>query len=123
MKYWLIIILFVPFCLYGIVRAVTLYKLKRISPNKAALKIILWSGFMLICIFAKLIVDEAIKLNVTGGDYITIYDIALAFSVILSFMMNIKLIIMLNNTNSKLIKLVSRYSNDASKISSSRKTS
>jgi hypothetical protein len=110
MKYWLIIILFVPFSLYGILRALTLYKLNKINSKKMLIKLLFWLSLMAISILAKYIVSEAIVLSITAGDYITIYDIVIAFGLLISLMLNIKLAITLNNNSNRLNKLLSIYS-------------
>lgn len=114
MKYLLILIIFIPFSLYGILRAVVLYKIKKISMSKMTLKIFFWMSLMITSIFAKYIISEAIVLSITDGDFMTIYDIVLSFGLLISLMLNAKLINVLNDNSKKINKLLSLYSIDSS---------
>lgn len=91
-------------------RAVVLYKLNKINLEKLIFKGFFWIILMVISIFAKNIVSEAIILSITEGDYMTIYDIVLSFGLLISLMLNIKLTNNLNTNTRKINKLLSIYS-------------
>ena len=110
MKYWIIIIIFVPFSLYGILRSITLYKLNKIKGRKMLIKLCFWTSLLIVSALAKYIVSEAILLSITGGDYITIYDIVLAFGLLVSLVFNAKLYLAISNNSDRINQLLSIYS-------------
>lgn len=103
-------IIFIPFSLYGILRAVTLYKLDKIKAGKMLIKLCFWFLLLIISIFAKYIVSEAILLSITGGDYITVYDIVLSFGLLVSLLLNAKLYLALSDNSNRINQLLSIYS-------------
>lgn len=74
------------------------------------IKLCFWTSLLIVSALAKYIVSEAILLSITGGDYITIYDIVLAFGLLVSLVFNAKLYLAISNNSDRINQLLSIYS-------------
>lgn len=84
-KYTILMILNLPFAFYGLFNVLLAYKLKRLRPSKAVLRVIFWSGTILGIVFARQLSTLVYDLALTDSPPFSIFDVVLVTGVMLSF--------------------------------------
>ena len=83
-KYTLLLILTIPFVLYGLFNILLAYKLKRLRPRQALLRLIFWLILLIGIVFAKPIYDLIYERRLTDSPPLSIFDVMLAAGIMLS---------------------------------------
>ncbi len=86
-KYTILILLNAPLAIYAMLSILLSYKLKRLRPSQATIRLIFW-GLILggIC-FAKPLTEALARANLTDTPPLSIFDVFIATGVMISLLM------------------------------------
>lgn len=86
-KYIVFIILNTPLVLYLMFNVVLLYKLKKLRPTQAAIRLALWSALLLGIWFTHPITDFLYQNELTASPPLSIFDVFLTTGILICFVM------------------------------------
>ncbi len=84
-KYTLLIILNLPFALYGLFNVLLAYKLKNLRPAQVTLRLLFWLIIIAGLIFTRPLSDFLYKANLTDSPPLSIFDVILVTGIMVSF--------------------------------------
>lgn len=90
-KYTLLILLNLPFVLFGYLRAVTMYKMGSLQRIGYLLRLLFWSFILLGLVFAEQIYDFARTRNLSDTQPMSLADVMLVTGVIFSLSLCLRL--------------------------------
>jgi hypothetical protein len=84
-KYTILMALNLPLAFYGLANVILSYKLKKLRPSKAAIRILFWSFIIVGIVFARKLSHLVYSLGLTDSPPFSIFDVILVTGVMLSF--------------------------------------
>jgi hypothetical protein len=109
-KYAILIILNAPLAIYGLLNVVLAYKLKRLRPSQAFIRMLFWSFLLLGICFAKPITDFLHREDLTNSPPLSIFDVFLTTGVMIS-------LILVARAHGRLAEIDNRFTQLHEKIS------
>ena len=86
-KYTILIILNSPLALYGLFNVLLSYKLKRLRPSQALIRILFWGLLLIGIIFARQLSSLLYQQNLTDSPPLSIFDVVLVTGVMSSLLL------------------------------------
>ena len=81
-RYWILLILNLPFIILAIVSAITRYKMKHSTRRKMIIQIILWSIILFGLAFAQTFYDWLITSGYTNTESLSLFDVIQITSIV-----------------------------------------
>lgn len=104
-KYTLLIVLNLPFVVFGVINAIARYKESSLGRFSLFIRLIFWSALGLGIIFAQQLYDFLIRNDLTNSQPLSLADVLLVTGVSFCLFLSIRLYTRLDQTERKLTEL------------------